>query len=222
MKLSYPLSKIFITQQFGDRPGVYKPYKGHTGIDFRTIFPDSPDGKRPVLAAAVGKVIEVGDQGTSGYGRFVRLEHTDGSQTVYGHLETWQVTKGQAVNVGDTLGISDSTGFSSAPHLHFGYRPAQYDYHNGYAGYVDPLPFFEKNTTSSESQQLKASPLSLMKQKNKPAIYIFGYDGLWHGLSDMDVLKTLNGPLEPEKVLEVDELPSNIGYEIQKPAELNQ
>lgn len=142
MLLRYPLDKIKITQSFGERPDVYKPLKGHMGVDFRTIYDDSKDGKRSVYAAANGVVIELGDQRSKGYGKFIRLRHNDGSESIYGHLSEWKVGINQSVFVGKQIGISGNTGFSSAPHLHFGYRPDNYDGNNGFGGYVDPIPFF--------------------------------------------------------------------------------
>lgn len=212
MKLSYPLSIIKITQHFGERPEVYKPYNGHNGIDFRTMFPDSVNGKRPVLAAVEGKISEVRDQGTKGYGKFVRIKHIDSSETVYGHLSAQLVQPEQMVLAGEEIGISGNTGFSSAPHLHFSYRPSNCDKNNGYGGYVDPLPFLEEKNF----EPLFAEPLTLLKQKDTPAIYIFGHDNLWHGLENMDVLKTLKGTVGPNNLMLVDTLPSNIGFTFQK------
>ena len=51
----------------------------------------------------------------------VRVLHPDGSMGVYAHLE-WEstiVSPGQRVRVGQQLGRSGNTGFSSGPHLHF-------------------------------------------------------------------------------------------------------
>lgn len=212
--LLYPLDKIFITQRFGERPQVYKPFKGHTGIDFRTIFDDSPTGKRSVFASARGTVLEIGNQGTKGYGRFVRIQHLDGAETVYGHLTEWYVKKEQALEAGTRIALSGNTGFSSAPHLHFGYRPPHYTYNNGFAGYADPLSLFLKNIPETHPDTLSAQPLSLMKKTGSPAIYIYGYDNLWHGLQDMSILQTLHGTYDKNKVLVVGVLPSNIGKEI--------
>lgn len=209
MELSYPLDKIFITQHFGERPQIYKPLKGHDGIDFRTKFEDSPDGKRIVTCAAAGIVKKVGDQGTKGYGRYVRIEHPDGSETVYGHLTMSYIKPKQEVDEGEKLGVSGNTGFSSAPHLHFGYRPANYNSTNGFGGYIDPLPFL-KTTPMSSANELHLPPLSLLKKKAEPGIYIYGYDEQWYGLHDMKILQILTGPYTATKVVVVDDLPSNL------------
>lgn len=213
MELHYPLDKITITQYFGERPEVYKPYAGHNGIDLRTIYPDSPTGKRLIYAAASGIVSEVSNQGTKGYGKFIRLRHNDGSETVYGHLSEQRVQNGQKVSQGEPIGISDNTGFSSAPHLHFAYRQAGYNQQNGYAGYVDPLPFL---VLAPPPTPLTAPPLTLLKKKDEPAIYIFGHDNLWHGLASMEVLKTIAGAFNPDQAILVDRLPSNIGFTVGK------
>lgn len=138
--LRYPLDKIKITQNFGERPQVYAPLLGHNGLDFRTEWDDSPTGNRPVYAADNG-IVELGDQGSQGYGKFVRLHHADGSQTIYGHLSEQCVVDKQSVFHGKKIGISGNTGFTNAPHLHFGYRPPHFNSNNGYGGYVDPRTY---------------------------------------------------------------------------------
>lgn len=52
---------------------------------------------------------------------FVRIAHNDGSMGLYAHLklESVVVAKGQNVSVGQKLGESGDTGFSTGPHLHF-------------------------------------------------------------------------------------------------------
>lgn len=136
-----PISPAVITQRFGDRPEVYQQFglKGHNGIDYRTTFDNSPDGKRAVVAPYWGTVVEVGDQGSAGYGRFVRVNCQDGAQYILGHLDHASVKVGDVVAAGQALGVSDNTGFSTAAHLHFGYRPPGWDklVGNGYQGYID-------------------------------------------------------------------------------------
>ncbi len=146
--LKYPLKKIYITQYFGENEDIYSQYglKGHNGLDFRTKFDDSPNGNMPVYPAKDGIVKEVGDQGTKGYGIFVKLYHDNiNEETVYAHLKEYFVKVGDKVFVEKTqLGITDNTGNSTGPHNHFGYRPNGYK-NDGYCGYVDPLPYFMKN-----------------------------------------------------------------------------
>lgn len=142
-----PNDPVYITQYFGENPAMYSKYgmKGHNGIDYRTRFWDSPLGHRYIVAAKDGKVIEAKWDG--GYGNFIRLEHDlDGSgseQTVYGHLKRFYVRLGENVIQGQRIGLSDNTGASTGPHLHWGYRPKGWKkiYENGYKGYIDQIKF---------------------------------------------------------------------------------
>lgn len=144
-KLAWPIDKVYITQRFGERPEVYKIFalKGHNGIDFRTRFIDSPLGRRYITAAAEGVVEVVRDDRSKGYGLHIRIRHQDKSMTIYGHLSKTYVRQGQSVASGSRIGLSGNSGFSSAPHLHFEYRPTGWEKKtsNGFAGAVDPLPF---------------------------------------------------------------------------------
>jgi hypothetical protein len=145
--MEYPIDKVYITQEFGKNPHVYKQFgmAGHNGLDFRTRFLDSPRARRYITAALDGNVIEVTNQGRKGYGLFVRVKHGGTSQTVYAHLTRAYVQKGDSLKEGDRLGLSGNSGFSTGPHLHFGYRPDGWgdNYSNGFKGYVNPLPYLQ-------------------------------------------------------------------------------
>jgi len=73
-----------------------------------------------VRAAGGGSVREAGLDPQ--YGEFVLLEHPEGYQTMYGHLSRVVVRHGQRVESGGVLGVSGSSGRSTAPHLHFEIR----------------------------------------------------------------------------------------------------
>jgi murein DD-endopeptidase MepM/ murein hydrolase activator NlpD len=140
---SNPIDKIFITQKFGENLEFYKKYgmNGHNGIDFRTRFTDTPLGRREIFAVDYGVVSEVVKAKFGGYGTYIRIRHLDGFETIYGHQFSVKVRKGDNVKPGQVIGISDNTGDSTGPHLHFGCRPPQANYLNGFKGYIDPLPF---------------------------------------------------------------------------------
>ncbi|MEU4802057.1 M23 family metallopeptidase [Actinosynnema sp. NPDC023587] len=104
-KYSRPANGDF-TSGFGGRWGTM-----HNGIDIA-----GPIGT-PILAAADGVVIEAGQ--ASGFGLWVRVEHPDGTITVYGHVDTYSVRQGQRVQAGEQIARMGNRGFSTGPHLHF-------------------------------------------------------------------------------------------------------
>ena len=57
-----------------------------------------------------------------GYGNYVVIDHGNGKSTLYGHLSSVSVFRGQKVGKGQKIGNAGSTGFSTGPHLHFEYR----------------------------------------------------------------------------------------------------
>ncbi|WP_461121157.1 M23 family metallopeptidase [Saccharothrix stipae] len=104
-KFARPAAGDF-TSGFGGRWGEM-----HYGIDIA-----GPIGT-PILSAADGVVIEAGP--ASGFGLWVKVEHPDGSVTVYGHVDTYSVRKGQRVLAGEQIARMGNRGFSTGPHLHF-------------------------------------------------------------------------------------------------------
>jgi murein DD-endopeptidase MepM/ murein hydrolase activator NlpD len=51
----------------------------------------------------------------------VVIDHGQGLYTLYGHLSSIDVTFGQPVTKGDTIGITGTTGLATGDHLHFGF-----------------------------------------------------------------------------------------------------
>jgi murein DD-endopeptidase MepM/ murein hydrolase activator NlpD len=49
----------------------------------------------------------------------VIIDHGNGFQTLYSHLQSYYVRVGQAVARGEPIGSRGSTGNSTGPHLHF-------------------------------------------------------------------------------------------------------
>jgi murein DD-endopeptidase MepM/ murein hydrolase activator NlpD len=83
----------------------------HRGVDIAV-----PSGT-PVRAMAPGRVTYAGTM--SGYGRVVIVDHGGGTRTVYGHLSELRVQAGQELSGRIVIGLSGSSGRSTAPHLHF-------------------------------------------------------------------------------------------------------
>ena len=79
------------------------------------------------IAGILGNAVWASDNGVVvysgwsnyGYGNMVVIDHGNGWQTLYAHLNTINVGCGQSVNQGELIGGLGSTGNSSGPHLHF-------------------------------------------------------------------------------------------------------
>lgn len=89
----------------------------HTGID---ISGSGAYGK-PVVAANTGTVVKV-VIGTTGYGKFLIIDHGGGRSTLYAHCSEILVGEGQTVTQGQTIAKVGSTGWVTGPHLHFEVR----------------------------------------------------------------------------------------------------
>lgn len=87
----------------------------HKGIDLA-----APLGT-PIVAAQSGTIIDAGP--ASGFGNWVRIKHDDGTITVYGHMQTIDVTVGQQVTAGQKIAGVGNLGFSTGPHCHFEVYP---------------------------------------------------------------------------------------------------
>lgn len=103
-------------------PGAVKTQgiHGYNGVDLAGV----PVGT-PVIAAARGTVIVAKPSGwNGGYGSYVVVRHTNGTQTLYAHLSSVSVSVGQSVSAGTVIGGMGNTGRSTGPHLHFEVRGA--------------------------------------------------------------------------------------------------
>ena len=89
--------------------------KMHTGVDLACAKGTA------VLAAKDGTVSRVQSL-SSGYGKNVIINHGGGIQSLYAHLDSYNVKVGQTVKQGDVIGRVDSTGSSTGHHLHFEIR----------------------------------------------------------------------------------------------------
>lgn len=120
-----------ITQQYGG---------DHWGTDV------ADGGGNAIGAAAAGTVTGTrsdsypGDdsEGLLPYrtGNAVIVDHGDGVQTYYGHLDEVSVSEGDEVSAGDKVGTEGETGVVTGPHLHFEVHVDEQ--------HTDPVPFLEE------------------------------------------------------------------------------
>ena len=105
-------AKFRISSRFGPR---LDPFTGarsyHTGVDYAC-----PMGT-PITAAASGTIAFTGVSPV--FGNYVIIRHSNGYQSLYGHMSQIIAKKGQYVSQGTRIGLVGSTGYSTGPHLHF-------------------------------------------------------------------------------------------------------
>jgi len=118
---------------------VHKVKKFHKGIDFT-----APKGTA-IQSTGNGKVIRV-EKRRSGYGTNVIIDHGYGFTSLYAHMKTVNVKKGQRVSKGQKIGTVGSTGTSTAPHLHYEVRI------NGKA--VNPIDYCLDGLSPEEYKEL--------------------------------------------------------------------
>lgn len=74
----------------------------------------------PVYAAADGTVVIADSVGyNGGFGKYIKIAHPNGTETLYGHGSELLVDVGQVVGRGDKIMLMGTTGRSTGCHLHF-------------------------------------------------------------------------------------------------------
>lgn len=146
--LSFPV-KGLDSRQISSYFGVPRDggRRRHEGVD---IF--APRGT-PAVAGANGVISRVGVNDLGGNVVFLS-DNVHNQNLYYAHLDRANVTDGQRVSVGDTIGFVGNTGNArtTAPHLHFGI------YTFG-EGAVDPLPYIRRGTGPARQDPLAESRL---------------------------------------------------------------
>lgn len=104
-----PTKSTRVTSPYGYRA---KFKRMHKGVDIGIKSNDT------IYAAFDGKV-RLTNYEARGYGNYVILRHSNGLETVYGHLNKFLVRPNQTVRAGDPIALGGSTGRSTGPHLHW-------------------------------------------------------------------------------------------------------
>jgi murein DD-endopeptidase MepM/ murein hydrolase activator NlpD len=118
---------------------IYKIRKFHYGMDFT-----APIGT-DIYATGDG-VVEETESSKRGYGNKVIIDHGFGYKTIYGHMNGFNVKKGQTVHRGDIIGFVGNTGLSTAPHLHY-----EIELNNIK---VNPMNYYFNDLTASEYEKM--------------------------------------------------------------------
>ena len=117
----------------------YKITKFHYGMDFT-----APSGT-DVYATGDGVVVDV-QLAQRGLGNHIIIDHGFGYTSIYGHLLSSNVIKGQKVQRGDVIGFVGSTGMSLAPHLHYEIKINDVN--------VDPVNYYFNDLTAEEYERI--------------------------------------------------------------------
>jgi hypothetical protein len=83
----------------------------HLGFDLSDVQ------NAPVKVANDGRVIYAADLGI--YGNCAVVDHGYGLQSIYGHMNRFDVKPGDMVKKGQSLGVAGSTGLAGGVHVHF-------------------------------------------------------------------------------------------------------
>jgi murein DD-endopeptidase MepM/ murein hydrolase activator NlpD len=146
--LRYPLEHLRITSSYGSR---VHPITGrvtvHYGVDY-----GAPTGT-VVHAVAEGEVTVSGFDNLSG--NKIAIRHRDGTTSWYMHLSARGVGVGAKVSPGQAIGRVGSTGRSTGPHLHYGFKNAQ-------GQWINPL-----SKTMIATPKLSGERLARLKEQVK-------------------------------------------------------
>jgi len=132
--LAWPMQAgdYYISSGYGlrDNPTNHGEIKFHNGVDL------AADEGTPILAAADGivTVANITDSWGYGWGYYIKVKHSGGYETLYGHCSKIAVSKDEQVYKGQVIGYVGSTGNSTGNHLHFQV------YQNGVV--ADPMGFY--------------------------------------------------------------------------------
>jgi len=118
---------------------IYKTRKMHAGMDF-----SAPIGT-PIYSTGKGKVVKVVSK-TRGYGKYVVIDHGYGYETLYAHMNDFNVHQGKNVKRGDVIGWVGNSGTSTSPHLHYEVLK------NG--SKINPINFFYNDLSPEEYERM--------------------------------------------------------------------
>ncbi len=158
--LLWPTEYPVITQPFGANPQIYTRFgmPGHEGLDIRALTNTN------VYACADGVVYRVHKQPkTHAYGIHIRIRHAYGYRTVYGHLAQALVREGDEVKAGMVIGKANSTGASTAAHLHLTLKQdgASLRKETIYPkDVIDPTPFLVWPEGSGRRHTARSAPIA--------------------------------------------------------------
>ncbi|SFL26193.1 Murein DD-endopeptidase MepM and murein hydrolase activator NlpD, contain LysM domain [Desulfomicrobium norvegicum] len=157
LKSPLPFTRISSGYSMSRMHPILKYRRPHQGIDYA-----APTGT-PISTVADGIIAQVGSNKSQG--RFVRVIHSNGYETIYNHMSKFAKAskKGAKVKQGQTIGYVGSTGYATGPHLDFRMRQ------NGKL--INPLKLKTMPAdpiASKEMPAFKAAVAAYMEQLEEP------------------------------------------------------
>lgn len=157
--VALPLDFLKVTSDYGYRADPFtKCSRWHSGIDLRARYAH-------VYAMFPG-VIEKVERRSTGYGNNIMINHGN-LRVRYAHLSIIAVSEGQIVTAGTIIGISGSSGRSTAPHLH-----CEIEERSSKDGVewrkIDPEPFLQYLNDYIQGLQDKMETLEFDRKPKRP------------------------------------------------------
>jgi murein DD-endopeptidase MepM/ murein hydrolase activator NlpD len=118
---------------------IYKVKKFHEGVDF-----SAPQGT--LIHSTGDGVVVFAKKSNRHYGNTIRVDHGYGYETVYAHMDDFEVKRGEKVKRGQIIGTVGNTGKSTAPHLHYEVRK------NGRP--LNPIHYFFNDLTPEQYEEV--------------------------------------------------------------------
>lgn len=196
----WPLEGV-ITDTYGTREGR------HYGIDIAAA-----EGT-PIFSIADGKVHR--SFYSDSYGNVIFIEHDNGLETVYAHLQERWVKAGDIVREGDQIGTVGNTGKSTGSHLHFEVHVGQWNIEKSNS--IDPLLILIDRNKDKHNEGY-ANDLSFITTEKKGELVSFYKKWPWEKkeiiVQPGDTLWELSQTYDVsiEKIKKWNELPSDTIY----------
>lgn len=150
MTRHYPVRKNSrITSNFGWR---IHPITGRKKLHYGTDFAPHIAGSRgqPVYAIKSGKVVTKGHNNARGH--YIIIKHTgENVSSLYQHLDSTSVSKGQTVKGGSQIGVMGTSGSSTGVHLHLELFKGAFTRNPGV--YIDPIPYLKGGDTMGQIKE---------------------------------------------------------------------
>jgi len=109
-----PVKEAWISSNF-DEVNEYRGEKPHQGVDFAAK-------KGTEITASFSGMVLIANTTSlhKNYGKVILIRNSENDmQSLYAHLDSFNVVAGQRVKVGDVIGTVGNTGRVTGPHLHF-------------------------------------------------------------------------------------------------------